>query len=346
MVNSRPMAVVTQPGKIEIQTRPLPALGPREVLVEVKAVTLCGSDLHIFKGMHPAAPLPVPVGHEIAGKVVEVGAQVTLLQPGTPVVVEPVLVCGTCQFCRRGQYHLCREISFQYRRGQGGLTSHFVVSEQWVHPLPPGISYAQGAILEPLAVVVHAAQKAALKPGDSCLILGAGAIGLLLLQVVKALGAGDTFIADVQPGRLNKAQQLGADFVLDNLRVDLLQEILAHTDGLGVERAFEAAGLESTLVQMLAALKKGGVGVLVGLYEKLQVSIPANILVQKELSLHGSQGYCWDFQTAIQLVRHGRIDLQSLISHAFPFESVQEAFEVLMDPREHAVKVVISFGNQ
>jgi 2-desacetyl-2-hydroxyethyl bacteriochlorophyllide A dehydrogenase len=336
----RPMAFITEPRKIEFRDVPIPELGPEDVLIAVKAAAICGSDLHIFKGKHPAVDLPVPVGHEVAGLVTQVGTQVTRFEPGDRVTVEPVIACGECFFCKRGDYHLCTDISFQYRQGQGGLTTHFVANQQWVHRLPEGLTYAQGALLEPLSVAVHAVEKANLGLADSVAIFGAGAIGLLLLQLAQAAGAGEVFIVDIQPHRLEAATSLGAQ-VLDNSSGDVVSEIYARTEGLGVECAFEAVGLASTLKQTLSVLRKGGQAVLIGLFEESEIRLPANIFVQKEISLSGSQGYCWDFQTAVKLVTQGRLDLGKLITHQFPLAEAQAAFDALMSPQEKAMKIVI-----
>lgn len=342
MTNTRPMAIATEPGKIEFEDRPLPELGPHDVQLTVKAVSICGSDLHIFKGRHPTAPLPVPVGHEIAGKVTAVGEHVTRRKIGDRVAVEPVIACGECYFCQRGDYHLCTNISFQYRVGQGGFTPVFVAQEPWLHRLPENISYAEGALLEPLSVAVHAVRKSGIGLGDSCAIFGAGPIGLMILNVLNALGCGDTFVVDIADHRLDKAIELGATKTFNNLSTDAVEAIFEATDHLGAAYTFEAVGIETTLVQTLQALKKGGTAVLVGLFEDPQVSIPANIFVQKEITLSGSQGYNWDFQTAIQLIESGHIDLKPMITHEFPLESVQEAFDLLTDRDSKPVKVVVT----
>ena len=167
---------------------PLPSLGPTDVLIQVKAVTICGSDLHIFKGKHPAVQLPIPVGHEIAGQIVEIGGAVTGVAVGDRVAVEPVLVCDACLFCARGDYHLCSNISFQYRRGQGGFTPWFIADQRWVHRLPDHASWLDGALLEPLAVCVHAVRRANVAFGDQAAIFGDGAIGLFTLQAAQLAG--------------------------------------------------------------------------------------------------------------------------------------------------------------
>lgn len=341
-MSTRPMAVVTQPGVIEFQEKPMPDLGTHDVRIRVKAVSICGSDLHIFKGKHPAAPLPVPVGHELSGVVDRIGSEVTKFKTGDRVAIEPVIACGNCHFCQRGQYHLCTQISFQYRVGQGGFTPYFFVPEKWAHKLPDDVSFAEGALVEPLSVAVHAVTKSRIDMGDTSAIFGAGAIGLLLLQLIRISGGGDVFVVDVQEQRLQMASELGAKHLLDNLSSDTIAEIMELTAGLGVDYSFEAVGLEVTLVQALQALKKGGAAVLVGLFEQPEIKIPANIFVQKEIKLLGSQGYCWDYQTALTLLAEEKINLKSMITHEFPSAQLQDAFNTLMDPQAGAIKVVIN----
>lgn len=342
MNKTRPMAFVTQPGKVEIWERPIPPLGDLDVLIKVRATALCGSDLHIYKGKHPAVTLPVPVGHEIAGEIAEVGASVTRVSPGDRVTVEPVINCGECHYCQRGDYHRCANISFQYRQGQGGLTTDFVVAERWVHVLPKDISYPAGALIEPLAVAVHAVRLANLTGDESVAIFGAGAIGLLILQVARASGAGELFITDLRDSRLSKALELGASGAFNSSKCNPVEKLLEKTGGLGVQRAFEAVGLEITLAQCLQSLQKGGQAVLVGLFEAETIGIPANLFVQKEISLTGSQGYHWDFQRGIELIQRGSIELEKMVTHQFQLQQSQKAFETLMDQTQDAVKVVIT----
>jgi 2-desacetyl-2-hydroxyethyl bacteriochlorophyllide A dehydrogenase len=338
---TRPMVYVVEPGRLEIREVPLPELGAKDVHIRVRAATICGSDLHLFKGKHPAVELPTPVGHELAGEVVAVGPEVKQNRPGDRVAVEPVIACGECIYCLRGQYHLCVDISFQYRRGQGSFTTDFIAPERWVHILPEAASFAEGALLEPLAVALHAQAKSGLQVGDRSLIFGAGAIGLLILQAVRLAGGGETWVVDVNDYRLQMAAHFGATQVWNNLTIDLLQEVIQRTRGLGVDRTFEAIGLQTTLVQALQALRKGGQAVLVGLFEQTAIEIPANIFVQREIGLTGSQGYCWDFQTGIELLAQERIDLQGLITHEYGLEDIQVAFDSLMDRGNRAMKVVV-----
>jgi 2-desacetyl-2-hydroxyethyl bacteriochlorophyllide A dehydrogenase len=336
------MAVISSPGVVEFLERELPPIRGGEVLIGVKAAAICGSDLHIYKGAHPAVPLPVTIGHELAGEILEVGENVTKVNPGDRVAVEPVIVCGECVFCRQGQYHLCTNISFQYREGQGGFTTHFVSDQDWVHVLPDGLSFEEGALMEPLAVSVHAMKKSGLEMGHSAAIFGDGPIGLMLLMLANLAGAGQVFMAGAQDFRLEVASRLGAARTYNNIEADASALILEQTHQLGVDRVFEAAGLETTLVQCLKVLKKGGQATLIGLFEEPDVRIPANLFIQKEIGLTGSQGYCWDFQTAISLVSRGKLNLRELITHILPLSSLEQGFEILMDSDSQAVKVVVT----
>lgn len=342
MTETYPMAIVTEPGKIEIIEKTLPGMGDEDVKIKVKATTICGSDLHIFKGMHPAAPLPMAVGHEIAGEVISVGSAVNDIKIGDAVAVEPIINCGICYFCQRGTYHLCTDISFQYRVGQGGFTPFFVVNHRYAHKLPPGLSFKEGALMEPLSVAMHAVKKANMQMGQQAAIFGAGAIGLLVLKLLRLSGV-EVFMVDINQFRLALAKKLGASAVFNNLEVDSIAEIMKRTGGLGVDVSFEAVGLESTLLQTLQSLKKGGSSVLLGIFESPAVSLPANIFVQKEINLLGSQGYNWDFQDSIALMAQGDMDLKPFITHEYSFDQVQQAFDLLTTPNNEVVKAAVCF---
>ena len=345
MTPTYPMAVVTAPGKIEFREKQQPELGPRDVLIEVKAAAICGSDLHIFKGKHPSASLPVAVGHEASGKVIAIGKDVTRHTIGDRVTIEPIITCGECGFCRRGQYHLCQNVSFQYRKGQGAFAPYFVAHEERTFRLPEGISYAEGALVEPLSVALHAVKKSNLGPGHSAAVFGAGAIGYLVAALARRLSAGKMFVSDVNRFRLQKAAELGA-VAINSLEADPVAVIMEQTGHMGVDRSFEAVGLEITLTQALKALKKGGMAVLLGIFEDPNVVPPINLFVQREISLAGSQGYCWDFQDSLALLEDKAVDLNALITHRLELSDLQKGFETLLDPGSNALKVIVNIGGQ
>lgn len=344
MSTTYPMAMVTAPGKVEFQTKTLPDLGIRDVLVQVKAAAICGSDLHIFKGMHPSAALPVSIGHEASGQIIAVGEEVQKYKVGDRVTIEPIIACGKCDFCMRGEYHLCVNVSFQYRKGQGAFAPYFIASEDRVFKLPDHLSYEEGALVEPLAVALHAVKKSGIHLGQTCAVFGAGAIGLLVAMLSHRTTASDVFVADINPFRLEKALELGATGVINSLVSNPVETIMERTGQMGVDRSFEAVGLEATLIQSLTALKKGGTATLLGIFEKPDAVLPVNLFVQREINLAGSQGYCWDFQDGLALLENNVVDLKKLITHRLNFDELQQGFETLLNPQSNAIKVVINIG--
>jgi len=341
-MNEYPMAFVTAPRRVEFKNRPLPALGDDDVLIKVKACSICGGDLHLYKGKHPFVKLPVAIGHEISGEVIQKGRNVIKVSPGDRVAIEPVITCGKCYFCLRGEYHLCQNIAYQYSVGQGGFTPYFCASENRVHRLPDFVSYEEGALLEPLAVAIHGVRKAEVELGQSAAIFGAGGIGLFLIQALKAAGLSEIFITDILKHRLDTAISLGAKLAINVAEEDPVQTIFRETKGLGVDRSFEAVGLEKTLRQSAESLKKGGICVLLGLFEDpLEITFPVNLFVQREIQIRGSRGYCWDFQVALSLVEKKMVKLKPIISHLLPLSILERAFEIILDPNSKANKVVI-----
>ncbi len=210
MAITYPMAVITAPGTIAFQEKTLAPLGDHDVLVKIKAAAICGSDLHLYKGLHPSVKLPSAVGHEAAGEVVEIGKSVTKHQVGDRVTIEPVIACGTCEYCVRGDYHLCANISFQYRKGQGAFSPWFIVHEDRAFRLPDNISYEEGALVEPLSVALHAVKRSGIRLGHTSAIFGAGAIGILVSMLSRQAAGIGSFICDIHPYRLQKALDLGA----------------------------------------------------------------------------------------------------------------------------------------
>lgn len=334
-------AEIAAPGRVELRPVPRPILGPDEVLIQVKAAAICGSDLHLYRGKHPDVKLPSAVGHELAGDVVERGGSVSKFKLGDRVLVEPIIPCGTCHYCRQGQYNLCQNVKYGYRMGRSGLAEYYVASERWTHLLPAELTYAEGAIVEPLAVATHAVRRAGVGLGDSVAIFGAGPVGLLTLSAAKAAGAERIFVVDIRQDRLAVAASLGATEVIDARLEDAVEYIRQATDGLGVAKSFEAVGAQGTLISALMSLRKGGLSTLIGIFENPQVTLEAPIFVSREIGLLGSTGYCWDFPTAIGLAQKRSVNLAPLISHRFPLSEIDRAFAAAADRDLLAVKVIL-----
>lgn len=343
MKETYPMAMVKTPGKVEFEDRPIPELSAGQVLIKTRAVSICGSDVHTFKGKHPFAPLPAALGHELAGEIAGVGENVDQLQIGDRVVLEPVVSCGNCEFCLKGAYHLCTHVSYYHRQGQGAFTPYFVADQQRVFRLPDNVMFEEGALVEPLAVAVHAVKKAGIEMGECVAVFGVGAVGLMIMVLSRLQGAAGVFAVDVHDFRLDKARALGATETFNNTDGQAVDQIIERSGGLGVEVSFEAVGIQPTFVQALQVLKKGGHAVVVGLNAEPELTLPANIFVQKEISLSGSQGYCRDFQTALALLENGAVDLSPFITHTLPSNELQEGFDLLTAPGNETVKVVIVY---
>ncbi len=333
------MAIVREAGKAELVERDVPPPGESQVLIAVRASSICGGDLHIYKGKHPSAPLPMALGHEMSGEVAAVGKKVGSVAVGDRVTVEPVIACGQCSPCLRGEYGYCDNLSFHYRQGRGAMADYFMADERWVYKLPEGLSFEAGALIEPLAVAVHAVKRAGIGLGDTVAVIGAGPIGLLVIAACRASGATDIIAADVTQARLGHASIMGATQIVDARKGSIVEATLKASGGRGVAKSFECAGSEQTFEQAMRCLCKGGVATVVGIFEQPVIRVPVTLFVSQEITVQGAQGYCWDFGTALRLA--GEIDLGGLVSHTFDLADVDIAMKTALDPSKSAIKVVL-----
>lgn len=330
---------VYEPFKTHFLTRTIEGLAPDEVLVKVRASAICGSDLHIARGLHPSAPLPVTIGHEFSGEVAAVGSTVDTVAVGARVTVEPCIVCGRCDACRHGNYSYCEHISFTYRLGNGAMADYVVVKAPYVYQLPAGMSYEVGALIEPLSVATHAVRRAQVALGESVLIIGAGAIGMMTAAICRRSGAAQVIITDLSDKRLAAALKVGATAAINTGKQDLAAELARLTGGRGVDKSFECVGREVCFVQALDALKKNGTCTVVGIYEKPMEHFPMGTLLTRELHVQGAQGYCWDFPIALAAAQD--LPMESFVTHTFPLDELQKALETALDPAAGSIKVVV-----
>lgn len=330
---------VYEPFKVRFLDREITGLEPDQVLVKVRASAICGSDLHIARGLHPSAPLPVTIGHEFSGDVAAVGSAVTKVRVGQRVTVEPSIVCGKCDACRHGEYSYCEHISFTYRNGDGSMAGYVVVKEPYVYELPDYLTYETGALIEPLAVATHAVRRADIRLGETVLIIGAGAIGMMVAAMCRRAGAAEVIIADFSDSRLEMALQVGATVAVNSGRIDLEQEAARLTHGRGVDKSFECVGRESCFNQAIMTLKRDGTASIIGIYEKPQVQFTASRLVTHEIHIQGAQSYCWDFPIAIAAARD--LPLEKFVTHTFPLSQPQQALDTALDPKSGSIKVVV-----
>lgn len=336
-----PSAVITKPYTIEFQEKTIRKLDDKEILIKTHSAAICGSDLHLYKGLHPSVELPSAVGHEASGEVLEIGKSVKKIKIGDRVTIEPVIACKNCVQCKRGNYNFCENISFQYRKGQGAFSSYFIAHQDHVFKLPDQISYEDGVLVEPLSVAMHAVKKSNIRLGQTSAIFGAGAIGIFVSMLSRQASGVGSYICDIHHFRLQKALDLGATLAINSLEQNPVEIILEATGNTGVDRSFEAVGLEVTLKQALNVLKLGGVATLLGIFEDPIINMPINVFVQKEISLYGSQGYAWDFEDSIKLLANKSIDVKPLITHKFKLEDLKHGFDVLLDRSIDSIKVIV-----
>jgi L-iditol 2-dehydrogenase len=332
------------PLDVRLREAPRPKPGPDEVLIAVARVGICGSDLHAYHGRHPFIQLPVVPGHEFAGSVAEVGANVRDFAPGQRVTVEPSLVCGVCANCRQGRYNICERLQVIGCQTAGALAEYLAVPAAKALPLPDSITWDQAALLEPLAVAVHAVRMARFQPGSDVLILGGGTIGLMTLQAARAMGAGRVVITDLIERRLALALQSGAARAVNPAKTDLAQ---ALEEIFGPQRAdviFECVGVAATAREAVRVARKGTRIVLAGVFEE-EVPLSLGLIQDRELELIGTLMYAGDdFATAIRLVESGQVKVEPLITHRFPLSRAAEAFAAA-DDRERALKVLVEIAD-
>lgn len=322
-----------------------PAPGPGEALIRVAVAGICGTDLHAYHGKHPFIALPIVPGHEFAGVVEALGPGVPegRLAPGGKVCVEPSLVCGRCFRCREGRYNICEELKVIGCQTDGAFGEYIAVPWEKVIPIDGAMSFKDAAMLEPLAVGVHAVKLGRVAAGQRILIIGGGVIGLLLAQAARAAGA-VVAVADIAEARLQMARSLGIPHAIHSATQPLREAVRAiHPDGMDV--IFECVGLPATVRQAIEAARKGSRIVIVGVVND-EVLLPVNLIQDRELELLGDLMYTKeDFNDAMQLVVGGGVQLKPLQTRTFPIREVQQAFE-FADSSKESFKVFIDIVSE
>lgn len=337
---------------IRIEDIPEPTPKEDEVKVKVHWCGICGSDLHeylagpIFIPVEKEHPVtkekaPVVLGHEFSGEVVDIGSKVTKFKVGDRVVVEPIVACGECENCVVGKYNLCVTLGFHgLAGGGGGFAEYTTFPEKFIHKLPDNLSYEEGALVEPIAVALHAVRLSKIKAGDSAVVFGCGPIGLGMIQSLKAAGAKEVYAVEVAKTRKEKAIKFGATKVLDPTQVDVPQEIKKLTGKGGVDVAFDAAGVQATLISALNSVRAGGQVVVTSIWEK-EAGINPNLFVIPEREIVGTIAYRDIFPAVIQLLSDKRISTDGWITKKISLdELVQGGFEELINNKDTHVKIM------
>jgi len=328
-----------------------PQVSAGKVKIKVAWTGICGSDLHEYlagpifipvdqphKISHDIAP--IVMGHEFSGDVVAVGAGVKKFKPGDRVVVEPILSCGECEACREGKYNLCRDLGFHgLSGGGGGFASFTVVDEHMVHPMPDSLTYEQGALVEPAAVALHAVRMSKLKAGDKAAVFGAGPIGLLVIEALRAAGASETYVVELSPQRAEKARELGATMVIDPSKQDAVATIRDLSQG-GVDVSFEVTGVPVVLKQCIDATRYEGETVIISIWES-EASFQPNKVVLSERNVKGIIAYRHIFPAVMELMTQGYFQADKLVTKRIALNDlVTEGFEALVKEKNQ-VKILV-----
>lgn len=333
-------------GKLVLKEVPAPVVSrPDEVLIQVKVVGVCGSEVHAFEGTHPFRKAPVTLGHEMAGVVVETGSGVTRFRPGDRVVVDPQWSCGTCEYCRAGDINLCLSKKVLGTQVWPGAFGEYITApEEAVFSLPAGLDFAQGSLIEPLTIGVHVARRANLQRGQSVVVLGSGSIGGMVCGVASARGAYPVIAADIRQHCLDAARErMGAthDFLLPDPG---LEGKVKELTGGGADIVVVAADDPALVDLALDLIKKRGTIVLVALMTAEPLSFLGFKVIIKEAHIIGcTMSSHADVLEAIELAASGKVDVSGIHTHTLPFEEVQRGMEMAASKEDGAIKVILSY---
>ncbi|XP_019877681.2 sorbitol dehydrogenase-like [Aethina tumida] len=332
---------------IRLEQRPIPVPKDNQVLLAMDVIGICGSDVHyLVHGQCGPFILkdPMVIGHEAAGTVVKCGKAVKNLKPGDRVAIEPGICCRQCSFCREGNYHLCKDLTFcATPPDDGNLARYYVHDADFCFKLPDNMDLEEGALMEPLSVGVHACKRGNVRIGSVCLVLGAGPIGLVTLLSAKAMGASKVIITDIVQHRLDLAKKLGADYTLLIQKgwtdVDIVEKV---KELLGEEptQSFDCTGQEQCVRVAVSATKSAGTAVLVGM-GKTEMTLPLAGALVREVDIRGVFRYNNDYPTSIEMVKTGKVNVKPLITHHFTLEQTVQAFETAKTGAGNPVKILI-----
>ncbi len=337
--------LLTEYKHLEVTAMPRPEPAAGEVLIAVGACGICGSDVHGYDGASGRRIPPIIMGHEAAGTIVETGTGVTGFKPGDRVTFDSTVYCGRCDFCKRGEVNLCDDRQVvgvscgEYRRA-GAFAELVVVPERILYRLPDALGFAEAAMLEAVSVALHGVRLAEVKAGDSALVIGAGMIGLLLLQAARVAGCTPVYVADVDASRLTIARELGATETFAVSGSDLIEQVRARTGQRGVDQVFEAVGRGETVNAGIECVRKGGTVTLVGNIAR-EVVLPLQKVVTRQIRLQGSCASAGEYPRAMELVCSGQIRVDRLITAVAPLSEGASWFERLHAREPNLMKIVL-----
>ncbi|BDC49310.1 galactitol-1-phosphate 5-dehydrogenase [Bryobacterales bacterium F-183] len=337
--------LLTDYKKLEYTDVPEPVFGPDDILIKVRACGICGSDIHGFDGSSGRRKPPLIMGHEASGEVAALGSNVKGFAEGDRVTFDAMVNCGNCYFCAAGDINLCdnRQVvgvsPGEYRR-HGAFAEYVVIPRRVVHKLPEGLRFEHAAMAEPVSIVVHAANLAPKRLGQTAVVVGSGMIGLLGIQALKAAGYSTVYAVDLEDRKLDLAVQLGAAKGFNPKKTDVVAEIRELTSGRGVDHAMECVGATAPIETSIQAVRKGGVVTLVG---NITPRIDFNLqsVVTREISLYGSCSSRGEYPQCIDMIANGTIKVQPIISAMAPLSEGAGYFDRLYGHDPELLKVIL-----
>ena len=326
---------------IRMEEIDIPRPGMNEVLVKIMAAGICGSDVHFYEGVHPYKMYPRIHGHELSGVIEKPGPGHTDLNPGDPVVIEPLIPCGTCYPCRKGKYNCCSNLKVIGAHIDGGFAEYLVVPENRVHKIPIGMPFDLAATCEPYSIGHHSTSRAAITPGETVLIIGSGAIGLTAIDFAKIAGA-RVMVTEISPFRREMALKFGADIVVDPSGENLLNRVLDETSGEGAGVVIEATGDPRVMESTENLVAAGGSIVIAGLTTD-KVAFTGINFTKREMNILGTRNSAGEFPAVIDAIASGKTHANILITRKFHFTEFLEAIDFTARHMASEGKVIIEF---
>ncbi|MCM8785630.1 MAG: alcohol dehydrogenase catalytic domain-containing protein [Candidatus Omnitrophica bacterium] len=333
--------------KIEIEEEKCPEIkNEKDVLIKIRCVGICGSDVHYFlegKIGDQIVKDKIILGHEASGEVVETGKDVKRLKKGDKVAIEPGISCGKCESCKKGKPNTCPYVKFLGTPPiNGAFREYIVMPEENLIKIPDGLGYEEGVLSEPLAIGIYSVKLSQMEIGDDVAILGAGPIGLSILFSVRESGANKIFVSDLIEERLKFAKDLGADFIIDAKKEDIVEIVKNFTNNRGVDISFEAAGKRETFRQVIHTTKICGKSVLVGIPSEDTVEFEAHIMRRKELKLINVRRSAFCTEIALNMMKNSKLSFSKIITHRYPIEKIEEALNLVSEYKDGVIKCLVN----
>ena len=337
--------LITEPNNVILEELEEKKPNSGEVSLKIAYCGICGSDLHAFKGNHPFIPLPATPGHEFSGVIDEKGKAVTEFEVGDRVTVEPSLICGKCYNCKTGRYNICDNLRVIGCQGEGAMADYLVIPADKVIPIPDNLSLKHAALTEPIAVGVHAVKRGGSLFNKNVVIIGAGMIGLSTLVCVLKAGAKSVIITDLSDERLELAKRLGATHTINAAKLNVVETILSEQPYEGIDVVFECVGIEKSIRDAMAIIRKGGRIVVVGVFGS-EVKVNMANVQDREQEIIGTLMYTRrDFTEAIQMLTEGSFSPDIFITEIFPLDKPQEAFDAVFNTKTN-LKVLFEINKE